>query len=104
VFYELEYALNVVFESTWRRHPLITTGIADALLAETGLVLLLSYGATQIVNFLTGYAPRLWGSISWPSQPMICFSPIRSPSRWHSSRSRDYIGSFHGGRRDGVRR
>jgi membrane protein len=24
-------------------------------------MLLLSYGATQIVNFLTGYAPGLWG-------------------------------------------
>jgi membrane protein len=53
--------LNVVFESTWRRHPLISTGITVALLAVTGLVLLLSYGATQIVNFLTGYAPKLWG-------------------------------------------
>lgn len=61
VFYELDYALNVAFESTWRRHPLISTGIAVALLAVTGFVLLLSYGATQIVNFLTGYAPRLWG-------------------------------------------
>ncbi|TKB64958.1 MAG: YihY/virulence factor BrkB family protein [Nitrospira sp.] len=61
VFYELDYALNVVFESTWRRHPLISTGIAVALLAVTGFVLLLSYGATQIVNFLTAYAPRLWG-------------------------------------------
>ena len=61
VFYELDYTLNVVFESTWRRNPLISTGIAAASLALTGFVLLLSYGATQIVNFLTGYAPRLWG-------------------------------------------
>jgi len=61
VFYELDYALNVVFESTWRRHPLISTGIAVASLAVTELVLLLSFGATHIVNFLTGYAPRLWG-------------------------------------------
>jgi membrane protein len=61
VFYELDYALNVVFESTWRRHPLISTGIAVASLAATEFVLLLSYSATQIVNFLTGYAPRLWG-------------------------------------------
>jgi membrane protein len=61
VFYELDYALNVVFESTWRRHPLISTGIAVASLAATGLMLLLSFGATQIVNFLTEYAPRLWG-------------------------------------------
>jgi membrane protein len=61
VFYELDYALNVVFESTWHRHPLISTGIAVASLGVTGLVLLLSYVATQTVNFLTGYAPRLWG-------------------------------------------
>jgi membrane protein len=61
VFYELDYALNVVFESTWRRHPLVSTGIAVASLAVTGLVLLLSYVATQTVNLLTAYAPRLWG-------------------------------------------
>ena len=61
MFYELDYILNVVFESVWRRNPLISTGIAAASLAVTGFVLLLSYGATQIVNFLTGYAPRLWG-------------------------------------------
>jgi membrane protein len=61
VFYELDYALNVVFESTWRRHPLISTGIAIASLAATEVVLLLSFGATQIVDYLTRYAPRLWG-------------------------------------------
>ena len=61
MFYELDYALNVVFESTRRRHPLISIGVAVASLAVTELVLLLSYCATQIVNILTGYAPRLWG-------------------------------------------
>lgn len=61
VFYELDYALNVVFESTRRRHPLISTGIAVASLGVTGLVLILSYVATQTVNFLTGFAPQLWG-------------------------------------------
>jgi membrane protein len=61
VFYELDYALNVVFESTWRRHPLISTGIAVASLGVTGFVLILSYIATQTVNILTGYVPRLWG-------------------------------------------
>ncbi len=61
VFYELDYALNVVFESTWRRHPLISTAIAVASLAVSGLVLILSYVATQTINFLTGYAPELWG-------------------------------------------
>ncbi len=61
VFYELDYALNVVFESTWRRHPLISTAIAVASLGVTGLILILSYVATQAVDFLTAYAPRLWG-------------------------------------------
>jgi membrane protein len=32
-----------------------------ASLGVTGLVLILSYVATQAVNFLTAYAPRLWG-------------------------------------------
>jgi membrane protein len=61
VFYELDYALNVVFESTWKRHPLISTAIAVASLGVTGLVLILSYVATQAIDFLTAYAPRLWG-------------------------------------------
>ncbi len=61
VFYELDYALNVVFESTWRRHPLISTAISVASLGATGLLLIISYVATQTINFLTGYVPRLWG-------------------------------------------
>ncbi|HEX7766975.1 MAG TPA: YihY/virulence factor BrkB family protein [Nitrospira sp.] len=61
VFYELDYALNVVFESTWKRHPLISTAISVALLSATGLLLIISYVATQIINFLTGYVPQLWG-------------------------------------------
>lgn len=61
VFYELDYALNVVFESTQKRHPLISTAISIALLGSTGLLLFISYGATQTITFLTAYAPRLWG-------------------------------------------
>jgi membrane protein len=61
VFYELDYALNVVFESTWKRHPLISTAIAVASQGAVALLLVLSYVATQTVNFLTGYAPHLWG-------------------------------------------
>jgi membrane protein len=64
VFYELDYALNVVFESTWRRHPLISSMIAVASLGAMELLLIVSYVATQTVNFLTGYAPRLWG-LDW---------------------------------------
>ncbi len=61
VFYELDYALNVVFESTQKRHPLISTAISIALLSSTGLLLFLSYVATQTIAFLTAYAPKLWG-------------------------------------------
>lgn len=61
VFYELDYALNVVFDSTWKRHPLISTAIAVASQGAVGLLLILSYAATQTVNLLTAYAPHLWG-------------------------------------------
>jgi membrane protein len=61
VFYELDYALNVVFESTQKRHPLISTAISIALLGSTGLLLFISYVATQTIAFLTAYAPKLWG-------------------------------------------
>jgi len=61
VFYELDYALNVVFESTQKRHPLISTAISIALLGSTGLLLFVSYVATATITFLTAYAPRLWG-------------------------------------------
>lgn len=61
VFYELDYALNVVFQSTQKRHPLVSTAISIALLGSTGLLLFTSYVATQAIAFLTAYAPRLWG-------------------------------------------
>lgn len=61
VFYELDYALNVVFESTLNRHPLISTAISIALLGSTGLLLFISYVATATITLLTAYAPRLWG-------------------------------------------
>lgn len=61
VFYELDYALNVVFESTQKRHPLISTAISIALLGSTGILLFLSAVATQTITFLTAYAPKLWG-------------------------------------------
>lgn len=64
VFYELDYALNVVFESTWRRHPLISTAISVALLGATMLLLIVSYVATQTINFFTVYVPHLWG-LDW---------------------------------------
>jgi len=61
VFYEVDYALNVVFDSTWKRHPLISTAIAVASQGAVGILLILSYVATETVNLLTAYAPHLWG-------------------------------------------
>lgn len=61
VFYELDYAINVVFGSSWRRHPLISTAIAVALLGTMGMLLILSYVATETVELLTQYAPRFFG-------------------------------------------
>lgn len=61
VFYELDYALNVVFESTRRRHPLISTAISVALLGATTLLLIVSYVATQTITYLISYVPRPWG-------------------------------------------
>ena len=61
VFYEVDYALNVVFDSTWKRHPLISSAIAVASQGAVGILLILSYVATETVNLLTAYAPHLWG-------------------------------------------
>jgi len=61
VFYELDYALNVVFDCSRRRHPLISTAISVALLGATGILLIISYVATQSINLLIGYLPNLWG-------------------------------------------
>jgi membrane protein len=40
---------------------LISTAISIALLGSTGLLLFISYVATQTIAFLTAYAPKLWG-------------------------------------------
>jgi membrane protein len=61
VFYEVDYALNVVFDSTWKRHPLVSTAIAVASQGAVGMLLILSYVATETVNLVTAYAPHLWG-------------------------------------------
>jgi len=61
VFYELDYALNVVFDSTWKRHPVVSTAISVASLGAVGVLLIVSFVATQTVDILTTYAPRFWG-------------------------------------------
>ncbi len=61
VFYELDYAMNAVFGTTAHRHPLISTLVAVALLWLTGLLMIVSFVATQAIELLTKSMPRLWG-------------------------------------------
>lgn|SRR5574340_297119 len=61
VFYELDYAMNTVFGTAAKRHPLISTLVAIALIWMLGFLTLISFVATQAIELLTTYAPRLWG-------------------------------------------
>lgn len=61
VFYELDYAMNTVFGTAAKRHPLISTLVAVALIWMLGFLTLISFVATQAIELLTAYAPRLWG-------------------------------------------
>ncbi len=61
VFYEVDYTVNVVFETPRKRNPLITTAISVALLGLVGILFTLSYLMTQILDGLVLYAPRFRG-------------------------------------------
>jgi membrane protein len=59
VFYETDYAINVVFEVPRQRHPLMTTMISVVLLGLAGVLLILSYVVTQVLWMLVQSAPRM---------------------------------------------
>ena len=61
VFYELDYAMNTVFGTAAKRHPLISTLVAVALIWMLGFLTLISFVATQAIELLTAYAPRFLG-------------------------------------------
>jgi membrane protein len=61
VFYELDYAMNTVFGTAAKRHPLISTLVAVAMIWMLGFLALISFVATQAIELLTAYAPQLWG-------------------------------------------
>ncbi|MGH7208223.1 MAG: YihY/virulence factor BrkB family protein [Nitrospiraceae bacterium] len=61
VFYEVDYAVNVVFEVPRQRNPLITTAISIGLLGLVGALFILSYLVTQILDLLVLYAPGFGG-------------------------------------------
>lgn len=61
VFYELDYAINVVFGTSALRHTLISTVVAVILLGAFGLLLVTSYVVTYMIDFLVSHTPRLLG-------------------------------------------
>lgn len=61
VFYEMDYAVNVVFEVPHQRYPFISAMVSVVLLSLVGLLLILSYVVTQVLGFLVQYAPQIAG-------------------------------------------
>ncbi len=61
VFYEIEYAMHVVFGTSTRRNPLVATARSVALLGLFGLLVVVSFMATQVMNLLVSVAPRIGG-------------------------------------------
>ena len=61
VFYEVEYAIHVVFGSAGKRNPFIASLRSVGLLGLLGLLLVLSFLATQIMNELASLAPQIGG-------------------------------------------
>jgi membrane protein len=61
VFYEVDYAVNVVFETARTRNALISTVMSVAALSFVELLMVLSYGITQILDVIVSYAPPMGG-------------------------------------------
>lgn len=61
VFYEVEYALHIVFRTTGKRNPVIASLRSIVLLVLLGVLLFLSILATQVMNLIVSLAPRVGG-------------------------------------------
>lgn len=61
VFYEVDYAVNVVFGTARTRNPLISTVMSVAALSFVELLMVLSYGITQAMDVLVSNAPAMGG-------------------------------------------
>jgi len=59
VFYEVDYAVNIVFGTTHLRHALGATAMAVGLLGVVGLFFTLSFLVTQILRMLVHQASRI---------------------------------------------
>jgi membrane protein len=61
VFYEVDYAINVVFETVSTRNAFISTLISIALLGFVQALMIVSYVVTQVSDVIVSYAPRMRG-------------------------------------------
>ncbi len=61
VFYEVDYAVNVVFGTARTRNPLISTVMSVAMLSLVEVLLVLSYIVTQVIDVVVSYAPAMGG-------------------------------------------
>ncbi len=61
VFYEVDYAVNVAFETQQKRHPLLSVLVSVAFLGLLELLLIMSYLVTQVLDSMVHYAPRTAG-------------------------------------------
>ncbi len=61
VFYEVDYAVNVVFGTARTRNALISTLMSVALLGFVQALMIVSYVITQVSDMIVSYAPRMGG-------------------------------------------
>ncbi len=61
VFYEVDYAINVVFETAHTRNAFISTLMSVALLGFVQALMIVSYILTQVSDVIVSYAPQTGG-------------------------------------------
>lgn len=61
VFYEVDYAVNVVFGTARTRNPLISTIMSVAMLSLVEVLLVVSYIVTLVIDIIVSYAPAMGG-------------------------------------------
>jgi membrane protein len=61
VFYEMDYAIHVVFGTARTRNPLISTLMSVAMLSLVEVLLVLSFIVTQVIDVVVSYAPSTGG-------------------------------------------
>ncbi len=64
VFYEMQYAINVVFDPGKRRPIVASVGLSVALVGLVEMLMVLSYVVTKALRLLVAYAPD-FGGLNW---------------------------------------